>query len=154
MPLETKVPAPSQTRDPFHALRSEIDRVFEGFGRALPTMTWPSEVFSPKIDMAESDHNLRVTAELPGVDPEQVELSVDGDMLTIRGEKTEETREETDEKRLYERSYGAFARSVRLPFAPDPAAIEARFDKGVLTLSIPTPPEKRPSARKIPIKTG
>jgi HSP20 family protein len=138
--------------DPFHALRSEIDRVFEGFGRHAPG-AWPGETFAPQLDMTESDHTLKVTVELPGMDPEAVDISVEGPVLTIRGEKTEEKHDPKDEKRIVERRDGSFTRTVRLPFAPDPEAVEARFAKGVLTLTMPTPPEARPSARKIAVTT-
>jgi HSP20 family protein len=151
---ESKLPAETASRDPFAMLRAEIDHVFEGFGRRMPGFGWASEGFTPKLDIAEADHALTVTAELPGVDPKGVELTVEGDLLTIKGEKTEEKRDEQGEKRVYERAYGAFARSVRLPFAPDPDAVTASFDKGVLTLAMPIPAEKRAGARKIEIRNA
>lgn len=105
---------------------------------------------SVPIDMWESEGNLMITAALPGVKPEEVDITVSGDTLTIRGEvKSEEEREEGN-VRIQERRYGAFRRSVRLPPNVDTNAIDATFEDGVLKLKIPETEEAK--AKRIEVK--
>lgn len=144
---------PARNGDPFTAFRREMDRLFDnffapeqfgrlGFGGGFP--------FNPATDVTETDKEICVRAELPGVDENDVEIRVDGDTLTIRGEKHEERRED-GERRLVERSYGSFQRSIRLPFSPDDHEIKAEFKDGVLTVRAKKPPELARASKRIPI---
>ena len=90
---------------------------------------------APRMDTHESENALEITAELPGVSQNDVDLRIEGDVLTIRGEKRNERQDK--QAHVVERSYGSFQRSVQLPFAPDPAQVEADFEHGVLRVVLP-----------------
>jgi HSP20 family protein len=85
---------------------------------------------------------------------QDVELALDDDLLTLSGEKKSEKTEEKEGVHLSERAYGSFQRSFRLPFAPDPAKVTARFENGVLSVMLPRPPEAKPPAKRIAIGGG
>jgi len=109
----------------------------------------------PAMDIVETPAELTLSAELPGVDPKDVDVSVDDGVLTIRGEKSEERKEEEDKKvYLYERSYGSFQRSVSLPQSVDASKITADFDKGVLKVHMPKSAEAKPKGRKIEVTSA
>lgn len=142
--------APARSFDPFRSLQHEMDRLFEDFGRAVPASR-PAQIL-PKMDVCETDKAIEITAEIPGLDDKAVEVRLSDDILTISGEKKSE-REQTDKGlHLVERSYGSFARSIRLPEGTDPNAIEATIDKGVLKVTVQKPEPKL--AKKIDIKTA
>lgn len=130
-------------RDPFFARGAELDRWFGDFS---PTR------FSPTVDVVDEESHLAVSAELPGMSKDDVQLSIEGNVLTLRGEKKHE--EEKKEAGCYrvERSYGMFSRSVPLPADVDVEKAEAKFDKGVLTLRLPKAPAKEPGGKRIAIQ--
>jgi HSP20 family protein len=135
-------------RDPFLDFRREMDRLFDdSFGRAAQDQG-QGFVLSPKVDVTQTDDGWEVTAELPGVDQDDIDLRLDGDLLTISGEKRDEKKDEKN--RFVERRYGSFTRSFTLPFAPDPDKITADCEKGVLTIKLPKGVEQERS-KKIPI---
>jgi HSP20 family protein len=138
--------APARTSgDPFTAFRSEMDRMFENFltGFGMPTMRqagiWEGGVLAPRIETSETDEEISVSAELPGIDEKDIDVTLGGDVLTIRARKEAESEEEDRDYHLTERSYGTFQRTLRLPFAVDPEGAEASFKNGVLTITIPKP---------------
>lgn len=141
-------------RDPFLSLRQEVDRAFESFGRALPSVSWNQDAVIPRINVTQKEKILEVTAELPGVELKDVELLVDDDMLTIKGEKKHEKEDRSEERHVYECSYGAFSRTIPLPFDVQPKDVSAAFKNGVLTVTIPVPAEIQPKARKVEIKAA
>jgi HSP20 family protein len=111
-------------------------------------------MLSPKIDVGETKDAIEVTAELPGVDEKDLDLTLADGVLTVRGEK-KSAREEQDKDKnwhVVERSYGSFSRTIPLPFDPDPAKVEAKFDKGVLHIHLPKPAEVAKKQQKIEIK--
>jgi len=133
--------------DPFAALQYEMNRLFDdvlgGFG-APPVGGQGAGAVMPRIDVRETGKEIRITAELPGVSERDVEVTVDDDVLTIRGEKRLEREQERENVHVTERAYGTFQRSLRLPFAADPEKVEARFRDGVLTVTLPkTPAQER-----------
>ncbi len=138
--------------DPFTTMRREMDRLFENLSREFG---WPmperAGAIVPSIDVSETDSELKVEAELPGVDEKDVEVSVVDNVLTIRGEKKEEREEKKKDYHLVERSYGSFARSITLPFAVEPDQAKATFKNGVLTITLPKPPEVKEKLKKIPV---
>ncbi len=143
--------------DPFFSLHRDVNRAFEdvfkGFG-AMPSVWGGEGVASPKLDVKETEKGLEVTAELPGVDEKDIELELADDVLTIKGEKKLE-KEEKDAKtgyHLMERSYGSFARSVRLPYAIKSESVTAEFDKGVLKVTCPRPADVANASKKIQIQ--
>jgi HSP20 family protein len=134
----------------FSALQREVDRVFEDFrpfrlGRGGFAMT------APRLDLSETDGEYLIEAELPGVDIKDVEVSLDGDILTIKGEKKIDREDKTKDYHLVERAHGAFERSITLPFAVDPKKIKAKFDKGVLRITATKPAEAKTERQKIEI---
>jgi len=140
--------------DPFLAMQKEVNRIFEDFGRggALSRLPSAGEVV-PRIDVAETDGALEVTAELPGIDEKDVDVVLRDDLLTIKGEKRSEREEKRKDYHLVERSFGSFARSIRLPFEADSEAIKANFAKGVLKISIAKPAEVKEKTVKIPVRS-
>ena len=145
--------------DPFLQMRREMNRLFDdvfgGFG--LPSVLGPAlrqMPAAPKIDVSETDNEIQVTAELPGIDQNNVEVLLEDDRLIIRGEKKEE-REEDDKERNYhfrERVQGAFSRTLPLPFAPDPNQVKAEFKNGVMTITIPKPQEVKQKQHRIEVQ--
>ena len=106
----------------------------------------------PAMDIVETAKELTVTAELPGMDQKDVDVSVEHGVLTIRGEKTDEREHEDKKTYLYERNYGAFQRSFMLPTTVAADKVAAEFDKGVLKVHLPKDGEAKPKGRKIEIK--
>ena len=107
-----------------------------------------------QIDIAESRDAIDVMAELPGVDEKDLDVTLANGLLTVRGEKKTERDEQDKDKNWHvvERSYGSFSRAIPLPFDPDPAKVEAKFDKGVLHIHLPKPAEVAKKQQKIEIK--
>jgi HSP20 family protein len=146
--------------DPFTSLRRGMDRLFDqvmgGFGTpfGLPAAFTGPGVLSPRVDVAETDKGLEVTAELPGIEPKDVAIEIEAGVLTLRAERSSERREEDKDKRwhLVERQAGTYLRRFALPFDAEPEKVEARFDKGVLHIAIPRPEQARPQAKRIEIK--
>lgn len=150
---------------PFENLRQEIDRLFDDFhplGWRSPfgrtpggDVPWPklgALQIAPAVDLVEKDHEFEITCELPGMDEKDIELKLAGDMLTIKGEKTEQKEEREKDYYLSERRYGSFQRSFQLPDGVDAGKIEANFAKGVLTVKMPKSAEAQKKEKKIEVK--
>ncbi|WP_299360493.1 Hsp20/alpha crystallin family protein [uncultured Paracoccus sp.] len=108
-------------------------------------------MIAPAVDIHDRDDALEISAELPGVSQDNIDLRIEGDMLTIRGEKRKERKDE--QARLIERSYGSFQRTIQLPFAPNANEVRASFTDGVLTVTLPKTAEKEKSQR-IEVRSG
>ncbi len=111
------------------------------------------ESFLPKVSVAEDEKGMTVSAELPGMDEKDVEVSISGDTLTLRGEKRDEHEEREGETYRSERWYGTFRREIPLSGDYDPDKAEATFSKGVLTVSMPRKPEAQSHRKRIEVKT-
>ncbi|MBN8968881.1 MAG: Hsp20/alpha crystallin family protein [Rhizobiales bacterium] len=136
--------------NPFTALQQEIDRLFDGFTRNLAGgMT---QALVPSMDVSETDKEIEITAELPGLEEKDVQLNVADNHLTIRGEKKNLREEKDKDYRLVERSYGSFSRTIELPAGVDADAIKATISKGVLKVTVPKPAPAL--AKKIEVKTA
>jgi len=144
--------------DPLVPLRRQMSRLFDDFFSSPvfpmmpPVQTLAAVVMAPRIEVSETEKELQITAELAGIDPKDVEVTLADDVLTIRGEK--QAQHEEDKERdfhLTERSYGTVARYLRLPFHADPQKIQASFRDGVLTLTIPKPEEAQQKVHRIDI---
>jgi HSP20 family protein len=142
--------------DVFGTLQREIDRLFDdfthGFGAGGTLASQMSANIVPRLDVTESDKEIEITAELPGLERKDVEISLENDLLTIRGEKKTEV-DQNDKKKDYhltERSYGVFYRVLQLPAGIDPSTVKATMSKGVLKITIPKP--ARSEAKKIEVK--
>ncbi|EXF47284.1 HSP20 family protein [Pseudomonas sp. BAY1663] len=161
---ENKTPAPPEAWRPFDSLRRQVDRLFDDFERPwhLPfsrhgfetTPFWQGGLARmPAMDVVEKDKAFEITAELPGMDEKDVEVKLVGNNLIIKGEKRQERKEEKDGYHLSERSYGSFQRSFALPEGVDREQIDARFGKGVLTLSLAKKAGAPEGEKSISIKT-
>ena len=145
--------------DPFLSLHREMNRLFDdvlrGFGPPAATgQAGGGGNFIPAhMDVSETENELRVRAELPGVTEKDVEVTLDDDVLTIRGEKRFERKDEKESYHFVERSYGTFQRSLRLPYAVDPEQVRASFENGVLTVTLPKTKQQE-RARRIQVQAG
>jgi HSP20 family protein len=155
---------------PLTVFRDEMDRFFENFWRSFgiaptrmmrqieaePQPLW--RPFSsiglrpPAIDVVESEKEWRVTAELPGMTAKDVDVTLSDEVLTVKGEKKEHREEKAENYRISERRFGAFQRSFQLPRGVDPAKIDAKFEKGVLTISLPKAADAEQRAKTIEVK--
>lgn len=138
-------------------LRSEMDQLFDRFMRDPLGFPWDDTsatalAWGPQLDLSETDKELTIKAELPGVDAKDVEINVTGNVLTIRGEKRQEHEEKKRDYHYVERQYGSFHRSVPLPTYVNAEKVDANYRNGVLTITL----EKRPEARakRIEVKQG
>lgn len=154
--------APSTTRrqaggfaaPPFRALQDEMNRMFQAFGAPAP---WgaPLEPLSGamglRVDIAESETEIEIRADLPGLTAEDVEVTLEGDLLRIRATRESATEDARKTWRVTERSYGVFERAIRVPEGIDPETVRAGFDRGVLTIVLPRPAAKASAARRIAV---
>ena len=138
---------------PLTSLQREIDRLFEdfshGFGRFTGSM---SHELVPSMNVSETDGEIEFTAELPGLEESDVEVTLADHILSIRGKKKAEKEEKAKDYSLVERSFGSFSLSFEVPTGVEPSAINATIEKGVLTVKFPKPAQ--PKARKIDVKTA
>ena len=130
------------------AFRNEMDRMFESslLGPFQPT---PLDL---ALDVAETDDEFLVKASLPGINPDDLEITYNASVLTIKGETREEKEVEEHRYHLRERNYGSFCRSVSLPSSVKPDKIEASYNAGILTLHLPKAEEAKP--KRIPVLSG
>lgn len=133
--------------DPFADLHREMNRLFDDFLGGGAEGSSSQALMAPRLDVKERDKELCVAAELPGVEPNEVDVRLEGSLLTIRGEKKHEAEQEKEDWHLSERSYGRFQRSLQLPFEPDADQVRADFKHGVLTIHIPKQPQQEKSKR-------
>ena len=106
----------------------------------------------PRMNIDDTGNEIRVTAELPGVSEDDVQITLDDDMLIIAGEKRDEREVDDRDARLVERVFGQFRRVIQLPFSPNPDQVEASFRDGVLTITVPKNAEQRNKQRQIEVK--
>lgn len=142
---------------PFVSLQKEINKIFEDFFTDLVPGKWFKEErgsFVPSVDVKEKEKELVVTAELPGMDADDIDISISDDVLTLRGEKKEEKEEKEGDYYYHELSYGSFHRDIPLPAEVDTDKVEADFKKGVLKIRLPKKPESQRKAKKIQVKTS
>lgn len=139
--------------DPFVTFRREMDRMFDDFfGGTLRPAHAGWQAITPAVDIDETDKEMVVTAELPGVNEKDVEVNLAGDILTIKGEKKAEHEQKNGDSYYMERRFGSFSRSVRLPFEVKDEKVDAKFKDGVLTIHLPKPAELQRSVRRIEVK--
>lgn len=137
-------------------IRDEMNRLFDEFFSGFP---FPERrrglmegEWAPTVDVAETDENIVVTAELPGVKQNDVEISVVNDVLTLKGEKKEEKEIKKENYHRIERSYGSFQRSITLPTGVQADKAKATYKDGVLTITIPKVEEAKPKSIKINVE--
>ncbi len=143
--------------DAFYSLHKEVDRLFNEFTRGFGVPAFRSHLgegesrFSPRINVSETDTAIEISVELPGVEEDNIDVTLADDALTIKGEKQSEVEDKSKDYHLIERSYGVFRRSIPLPFKVAAESVNAKFDKGVLSISLPKPPEVEAKIQKIEI---
>lgn len=147
--------APSR-QDPFGDLHREMNRLFDDFlgvaGAANAPAGQAQLLSMPRLDVREGQQEICICAELPGVKPRELDLRIEGSVITISGEKKNEDGEQQQQDyHVMERSFGRFQRSVQLPFEPDAEQVRAEFEHGVLTIHVPKQPQQEKS-RRIEIK--
>ncbi len=149
----TIAPSYADDRDPFTSLQRDMNRLFDEFTRGFgfPTMTRSAWTTAwPRVDVSETPTEVKVTAELPGLEEKDVDLSLHDGMLTIRGEKTTKT-----EGTLYsERWQGQFERSIEVGPNVDPDKVSASFKSGILSIVLTKRPESQEQVKRIPIAAG
>jgi HSP20 family protein len=154
---ESKSPTLYRDGDPFMALHREVNRLFDdairGFdnfsmGR-FPSLTSGRSMGWPTMEVSETDKEIRVTAELPGLEEKDVEVLLDDDVLTLRGEKRSETEDKG--RQFSERFYGRFERHIALGTEVEEDKIEARFKNGVLSINMPKTERAQSKARRVTI---
>ncbi|MDB5709298.1 MAG: heat-shock protein [Sphingomonas bacterium] len=158
---ENRLPAPvsgeqrERAEHPLLSLHREMNRLFDdvfrgfdmpAFGNTGPGAAWP------RVELGESDHDIRVTAELPGLGEKDVDISLEEGVLTLRGEKHSQVE---DRNRGYsERSYGRFERRIGLPNGIDRDRATASFENGVLTVVLPKTEAANENVRRIPVNAN
>lgn len=142
---------------PFTELHQRMDDLFseffDGFGTGLSRFE-ARQTITPSIDVSETDEEVRVTADLPGMDEKDIQVSLDNDLLTIKGEKKQEQEEKKRNYYMVERSYGEFRRVIPVPASVEKDKVKAAFKKGVLTITLPRTPEMKARKRTVEISAG
>jgi len=133
-------------------LRDEMDKIWERFFGEMPTVEPFPREWTPFLDVSETKNNIVVKAEAPGIDPKDIDISLTGDVLTIKGEKRQEKEEKDENYHRVERSYGVFARSVRLPLEVQSDKIEASYKNGILKITLPKSEEAKKKEIKITVE--
>jgi len=168
VPVEIKKAAPAQTNVPdvWHSFRSEMDRLFDRFGSGFgfPSLRRMFDIEPAEregvsrsylaIDMSEDEKAYKISAELPGIDAKDIDVSVSGDMLVLKGEKRQEKEEKDKNYHFSERSYGSFQRAFELPASVERDKVAADFSKGVLTITLPKMAEAQRPSKRIEVKSS
>lgn len=155
IPIRKRSVPVRREESPFETLRREMDSLFDSFTRAFDIEPfWERRLgdFSPSVDVTENDKEVKVSAELPGMDDKDIEVSLSKDSLTIKGEKREEKEDKGKDYYRMERSYGSFSRTIPLPVEVDTDKAEATFKKGVLEIRLPKTAKALEERKKIAVK--
>ena len=130
-------------------LRREMDDLWGNLTGEKEFLPMKGE-WMPAVDVSETKDSLVVKAEIPGMEPKDIDISLSGDLLAIKGEKKQKTEEKKENFHRIETRYGAFSRTIRVPVSVDPEKIEASYDNGVLKITLPKKEEIK--AKQIEIK--
>jgi HSP20 family protein len=132
------------------SIQDEMNKLFDDFlGRPLMRTEWSEGVWNPSVDISETKDNVIIKAEMPGLNKEDVKISMQDNMLTLTGEKKQEKEEKETNYHRIERSYGAFSRSFSLPTSVKSDKIRATYKDGILSITLPKTEEVKP--KEIPI---
>ena len=150
------LPGRTTNDDPFVRLWNEVDQLFSDVARGAGLAEWPQAGnLGLPVEVADTGAEFKVVAELPGVEEKDVSVELQGDVLTIRGEKKAEEERQDEGYYLAERRYGTFARTLRLPFTAEADKVQATFKNGVLTVTVPKPAGlQRQQAKRIEVKAA
>lgn len=163
IPWKNKKEVAHKNEDPFMSFHKELDTMFNHFlrdfeapGFAFPSLNrfekgWMKE---PDMDVNENEKEIRITADLPGIDEKDLDVSLEGNLLTVKGEKKEEKTSKQSRVHVTERHYGSFVRRITVPFDRiDSGKISASMKKGVLTVVLPKIKDRQEKQKKIAIQT-
>lgn len=141
---------------PFVSLRREMERVFDEFWKGFPSWRLSEQIvpdtFSLRVDVTDNEDELKVAAEVPGMEERDIDVTLTNDTVTIKGEKKSEEEEKTKDYYRMERSYGSFVRTIPLPAEIDTAKVQASLKKGVLTITLPKTAKAIKETKKISVK--
>ena len=138
----------------YREMNNLMDRVFHGFDiEPFGSSELTTGEFMPRVDVKEDEKEIKVTAELPGMEQKDIDVTLSRDSLTIKGEKQEEAEDKGKDYYRTERRYGSFQRMIALSAEVDEDKAEADFKNGVLTIKLPKTAKARESQKKIQIKT-
>lgn len=153
VPWNRRFPAPSPL---FGDLQQQINRLFDdAWGGGAPAEGTESIAhLTPSIDVSESDDAFHIAAELPGADEKDIDITLTDGVLSLKGEKKVESEQKEKNTIVKERRYGSFFRSFRLPPEADVDGIQAKFEKGVLNVTVPKKPEAKQTTKQIEIKSS
>jgi len=154
VPWQRRRPMPATMPRVFGGLQEEINRLFDDFWgeAATPLSGVRSSIVSPRVDLSESEDAYQISAEMPGLKEDEIEVNFSDGVLSIKGEHKAESERKDALYHVRERSYGSFQRSFRLPESADVEKIGARFEDGVLSIAVPKRAEAKAQARRIAIE--
>jgi len=155
---QSDVPSRREENHPFFGIQKDMNRLFDDFFQGLDVAPLSAtgerlNSFVPSLDVRENDKEVHIQVELPGMDEKDVEILLTENSLTLKGEKKEEKEDKGKDYYHVERSYGSFQRVVPLPEGIDTKKAEAKFKKGILSISLPKLEQSNVKAKKIEIKT-
>ena len=138
-------------RGELERMRQEMDRIWERFTRESPSSTFEQD-WHPSLDLLETEESLVAEVEVPGINPNDIDISVTPEMLTIIGKKKQKTGEQEKNYHVMERAHGRFSRSIPLPTAVNPDQVEARYKDGILRITMGK--SEKAKSRRIEVKTA
>jgi HSP20 family protein len=148
------VPTKREENNPFVLFRQEMNSLFDNFSHGFEIEPGWGRLgsFNPNVDVKESDKEIAIAAELPGMEDKDIDISLTKDALTIKGEKKQEKEDKGKDYYRMERSYGSFTRTIPLPAEIDTDKAKAEFKKGVLNITLPKTVKAIKETKKIPVK--
>ena len=152
---KNNVPVKREAHHPFSLMHHDMEDLFDDFFRGFelePFFGPDISSYSPKVDVKEGDKEIRVLAELPGMDEKDINVTLNKDSLTLRGEKKEEKEDNEKGYHRLERSYGSFCRTISLPVEIENDKVSASYKKGILTITIPKSKKAIEEKKKIKIE--
>jgi len=137
----------------FSPMQDRLNRLFrESYNSERPEEALTTTTLAPPVDIYEDEHNFMLKIEVPGIDEKDIDVRIEGNTLTVHGERKLEKEEKEENFRRVERHYGSFTRSFTLPGSVDPGQVSADYDKGVLKIKLPKKAEAKPKQIKVNIR--
>ena len=137
----------------FSPMQDRLNRLFrESYNPERPEEALTTTSLAPPVDIYEDEHNITLKIEVPGIDEKDIDVRIEGNTLTVHGERKLEKEEKEENFRRVERHYGSFTRSFTLPGSVDPGQVSADYDKGVLKIKLPKKAEAKPQQIKVSIR--
>ena len=143
------------SRHDFSVLQDRVNRIFrESYSPEGPQEALTTSNFAPPVDVYEDEHNITLKIEVPGIDEKDINVSIENNTLTVRGERTLEKEEKEENFQRVERQYGSFTRSFTLPNTMDLEQVSAHYNKGVLKIQLAKKTEAKPKQIKVTVQTA